>query len=92
MIGYVHCECTLFNIHSLKDKRSVIKSAITKIKQRCNVSIAEIDNNDHWHRATIGIATVSNSQKKAEQELQKAIKMLESNYQIEVIKMEFEWL
>lgn len=92
MIGYVQCECSLFNIHSLKDKRSVVKSAITKIKQRYNVSIAEIDNNDNWHRATIGIATVSNSQKKAEQELQKAIKMLESNYQIEVIKMEFEWL
>lgn len=92
MIGYVRCECSLFNIHSLKDKRSVVKSIITKIKQRYNVSIAEIDNQDDWHRATIGIAGVANSQKKAEQELQKALKMLESNYQIEVIKMEFEWL
>lgn len=92
MIGYVRCECSLFNIHSLKEKRSVVKSVITKIKQRLNVSIAEIDDNDNWHRATIGIAAVSNSQKKAEQELQKALKMLESHYQIEVMKMEFEWL
>lgn len=92
MIGYVRCECSLFNVHSLKDKRSVVKSVIAKIKQRYNVSIAEIDDNDNWHRATIGMAVVANSQKKAEQELQKALKILESNYQVEVIKLEFEWL
>lgn len=92
MIGYVRCECSLFNVHSLKDKRSVVKSVIAKIKQRYNVSIAEIDDNDNWHRATIGMAVVANSQKKAEQELQKALKILEANYQVEVIKLEFEWL
>lgn len=92
MIGYVRCECSLFDIHSLKEKRSVVKSVITKIKQRFNVSIAEIEDNDNWHRATIGIAIVSNSRKKAEQELQKALKLLESHYQIEVTHLEFEWL
>lgn len=92
MIGYVQCDCSICNVHSLKEKRSVIKSVVTKIKQRFNVSIAELDHHDKWQRATIGIAVVANSQKRAEQELQKVIKTIESHHLIEVIHIEYEWL
>lgn len=82
----------LHDVQSLKEKRSIIKSIVTRLKQRFNVSVAELDFQDVWQRAMLGIAVVTNSRKKAEQELQKAIKMIESDTRIEIIEIEYEWL
>jgi len=43
---------------SLKGKRSVIKSICTRVSQRFNVSIAEVDHHDLWQRATLGVSAV----------------------------------
>lgn len=92
MIGFVRCDCSLYDVHSLKEKRSIIKSIIARLKQRFNVSVAELDFQDVWQRTVIGIAVVANSRKRAEQELQKALEMIESNTRIEMIEIEYEWL
>jgi uncharacterized protein YlxP (DUF503 family) len=46
---------------SLKGKRQVIKSLIARIHNRYNVSIAEIDNQDSWQIASLGISCISNN-------------------------------
>ncbi|TKJ31607.1 MAG: hypothetical protein CEE40_00890 [Chloroflexi bacterium B3_Chlor] len=46
--------------HSLKAKRRVVKSILAKVRNQFNVSIAEVDANDAWQSAVIGIACVSN--------------------------------
>jgi len=46
--------------HSLKDKRRVVKSILAKVRNQFNVSIAEVDANDAWQSAVVGIACVSN--------------------------------
>ncbi len=92
MIGFVRCDCSLFDVHSLKEKRSILKSVITRLKQRLNVSVAELDFQDAWQRTAIGIAVVANTRKRAEQELHKAIKMVERDARVEIIRIEFEWL
>lgn len=92
MIGFVRCECSLYDVHSLKEKRSIVKSITARLKQRFNVSVAELDNQDVWQRTTFGIAVVSNTRKRTEQELQKVIKMIESDSRIEVIETDYEWL
>jgi len=45
--------------HSLKGKRRVLKSLVTRVRSRFNVSIAEVDHQDAWQTATLGIACVS---------------------------------
>ena len=40
---------------SLKDKRSVIKSMRERLRRSYNISIAEIDDQDEWTLATLGI-------------------------------------
>lgn len=92
MIGFVRCECSIYDSQSLKEKRSVIKSITARLKQRLNVSVAELNYQDLWQRTMIGVAVVANSQKRAEQELQRAIKIIESNDRIEIIDTEYEWL
>lgn len=56
--------------HSLKDKRHVVKGLKDRLRQRFNVSVAEIDGQDSWQRSVIAAVTVSNDRKHAEQVLQ----------------------
>lgn len=43
---------------SLKEKRMLVRSVKDKLKSRFNISIAEVDDQDLWQRATFGIAVV----------------------------------
>ena len=45
---------------SLKGKRRVVRSLVDRVKGRFNVSIAEVEDQDEWHRITLGISCVSN--------------------------------
>lgn len=45
---------------SLKGKRQVLKSVIEKVRNRFNVSIAEVGDNDLWQRAEVGVCAVGN--------------------------------
>ena len=44
----------------LKGKRRIVKSLTDQIRSRFNVSVSEIENNELWQIATIGIAIISN--------------------------------
>ena len=56
--------------HSLKDKRHVVKSLKDRLRERFNVSVAEIDGLDSWQNSVIAAVTVSNGRVHAEQVLQ----------------------
>ena len=61
VIGVCNIELHLPSANSLKDKRSVFKSVINRIRREFNVSIAEVDHQDAWRSATLGVVTVSNN-------------------------------
>lgn len=44
---------------SLKEKRHVLKSLTGSLRQRFNVSVAEVDHQDLWQRSTIAVSSVS---------------------------------
>jgi len=60
IVGLLTLDLHIHGSHSLKEKRFVIKSLIDRVKNKFNVSIAEVDANDLWQRSVIGIACVSN--------------------------------
>ncbi|MDH3398842.1 MAG: DUF503 domain-containing protein [Acidimicrobiia bacterium] len=45
--------------HSLKEKRSKLKPVIAELNKKFGVSVAEVDHQDVWQRATLGIAVVA---------------------------------
>jgi uncharacterized protein YlxP (DUF503 family) len=45
--------------HSLKDRRSVVRKAVDRVRARFPVSVAEVGDSDHWQRATIAVTMVS---------------------------------
>ena len=60
IVGLLTLDLHIPAANSLKSKRMVIKSLIEKIKNKFNVSVAEVDAQNLWQRSVIGIAYVSN--------------------------------
>lgn len=74
----------IFASQSLKDKRSVVKSIINRMKGKYNISIAEIDNNDIINQGTIGMGIVGNNRILCRQVLDRVMKDIEEQYEIEI--------
>lgn len=60
IVGVMTAHLSLQGITSLKEKRSIVKSLIGRLKNRFNISIAEVDYQDSKSIAVIGVAVVSN--------------------------------
>jgi len=58
-LGLLSLELHFPAAHSLKDKRSIVKSLIAKIRGRFNVSVAEVGHQEVWQRARLVVAVVS---------------------------------
>jgi hypothetical protein len=58
IIGTLTVRLALREAHSLKDKRHVIKGLKDRLRSKFNVSVAEVDHQDEWQRAQLGIAMV----------------------------------
>ena len=67
------CEITLHlpEAHSLKEKRQIIKSVLARVRNQFEVAIAEVDENDRWQIAVLGITCVSNSTQHASEILER---------------------
>ena len=91
MIGAAECECLIPDVHSLKEKRAVLQRVITRLKQKFNASVAEVDFQDTWQRTVIAIVVVSSSKVLSERELQRAIAYLDSFPEIERTVTSIEW-
>jgi uncharacterized protein len=60
-IAFLTLELRIEAAHSLKDRRQVLRSLKDRLRARFNVSVAELDPDDAWQRATIGVAAISSS-------------------------------
>lgn len=76
---------------SLKGKRQVSKSIIERVKNRYNVSIGEVDDQDRWQLLTLGITCVSTSGAHANEMLSKVLDFIQkSRFDVEVLGYEIE--
>jgi uncharacterized protein len=69
-VGLLTLEIQLPYAHSLKEKRAVVQKLLSRLQSRFNIAVAEMDHQDVWQRATLGIVTISASQKLLESSLQ----------------------
>lgn len=77
VVGLLELDLRIPDARSLKDKRSVMRSLSQRIRNKFNVSVAEVDGGDTWRHATLGIAHVSNEQKFSNQVLSKIVNLVE---------------
>ncbi len=78
---------------SLKGKRRVLKSITSQVRGKFNVSIAEVDDQDLWQLATLGVSFVSNNKRYTNEVLSKVVDFIESGrFEIEMLDCEIEIL
>jgi uncharacterized protein YlxP (DUF503 family) len=76
---------------SLKGKRQILKSIITRLRSKFNVSVAEVDDNELWQLATLGISCVSNNQRYTNEVLSKAVDFIANGrFDVEMLDYEIE--
>lgn len=92
IVGIAVCECIIYDAHSLKEKRAVLQRILTRLKQKFNVSVSEVDYQDVWQRTQIAIAAVTSNRVMTELELQNALKLIDSFPEIERTITDIEWL
>ncbi|QTG81448.1 DUF503 domain-containing protein [Arthrobacter crystallopoietes] len=57
-IGWIELDLLLGDVHSLKEKRSVVRPVIAEVRKRFDVSIAEVDHHNLHRRAGLGVGLV----------------------------------
>ena len=72
-------ELHLPDVGSLKGKRHALKGLKQKLRQRFEISVAEVDHQDTWQRATLALACVSGDSRHANEVISKAMDFLEDN-------------
>ncbi|HCY19760.1 MAG TPA: DUF503 domain-containing protein, partial [Deltaproteobacteria bacterium] len=90
VVGICQIDLIIHNNHSLKGKRQVLKAIIERVKNRFNVSAAEVGDNDVWQRSQIGLCVVGNDSSHINGILDKTINFIESLHLAEIIDHRIE--
>ena len=80
----------LHDCRSLKGKRKVVKSIVSRLRNNFNVSAAEVGANDIYQRAEIGFALVGNNRKVINSKIDKIFNLAEELGLAEIIDSEME--
>ena len=91
-IGLLHIALFIPDAQSLKDKRYVIKSVKDKVRQRFNVSVAELDGLDKWQVATPGFVMVGSDNRYIDSSLQNVVSLIESYPEVQITSQRFEFV
>ena len=78
---------------SLKGKRRVLKSITSRVASKFNISVAEVDDQDLWQLATLGVVCVSNDKRHANEVLSKVVDYItDTRFEVEIIDYNIEIL
>lgn len=91
VVGILTFEIIIYSSSSLKEKRFVVKSIKDKLKNKYNISIAEIGYMDKWQRAEIGIVTIGNEYSYVEKSLKKIFNYLDNWSEFEITNYNFDY-
>jgi hypothetical protein len=92
IIGIISVDLHIPDSQSLKDKRQVVKSLISRTRNKFNVSMAEIGGQDKWQRALIGIVSVGNEKRFVNQVLDRVMNFIRSVPFVNLIGYQIEFL
>jgi uncharacterized protein YlxP (DUF503 family) len=88
----VHFDLHLPQAHSLKEKRAILRPILEGCRHRYQVAAAEVDHQDAWQRAGLGVSTVSGSAGQVSQVLDQVERFVWSFPEIEVIGAVRRWM
>ena len=91
IVGLCRIDLFLPESRSLKAKRQVIKGLKDRIRNRFNVSVAEVEHQSLWQRATLGLAMVSEEKGYVDRTLRQVLNLVQAEPRLLVLDHVFEW-
>lgn len=93
----MHAAAVTFDLYlrdcrSLKAKRAVLRPLAEGLRRRYRVSVAEVDHQEAWHRATVGVAAVAASESHLRDLLDDIDRFVWSFPEVEVLRADRTWM
>lgn len=90
IVGILQLDIIIHDSNSLKSKRGNIKKIVARVKNTFEVAVAEVDCQDLWQRAEIGVAAVGNDRSVVNQRLDHVLNFVDSLGVAEIIDHRIE--
>jgi len=90
VVAAAEFELRIMESRSLKSKRQVLRSLKDRLRSRLNVSVAEVDHQDLWQRASLAVATVAGSESFARGVIDEVVRLVESEPAVSVLDVRVE--
>jgi uncharacterized protein YlxP (DUF503 family) len=92
VIGLLTLDLHFPGARSLKDKRQALRSLEARVRNRFNVSIAEVEHQDLWQRARLAVVSVNTDHGHLESTLQSVASEAENSREIQLLDAQTEFL
>ncbi|MDP2939383.1 MAG: DUF503 domain-containing protein [Candidatus Omnitrophota bacterium] len=89
-VGILKIALFIPSSNSLKEKRRVMLSLCDLLRNRFNISLAQIDAQDKWQRSVVAIACVATKRPFVDRAISKIIDFIRDFNQVELIDYEVE--
>jgi uncharacterized protein YlxP (DUF503 family) len=90
IVGAAVVEIHVHGSQSLKQKRGVVRSIIRRVRNRFNLSVAEVGGQDTWQRAVLGFAAAGSDAKTIRGLLERTLEFVEQLHLAEVLSSDVE--
>ncbi|SBS79006.1 conserved hypothetical protein [uncultured Mycobacterium sp.] len=84
-IGWLECDVLLGDVHSLKEKRAVVRPIVAELRRRFTVAAAETGSPDLHRRAGIGVSLVAGDRAHVVEVLDAAERLVAARPEIELL-------
>jgi uncharacterized protein len=92
IVGLCTVELFISESQSLKDKRQVLLSLKDRLREKFNLSVAEVDGQDLWQKAVLGLACVAKEGRYVNQVCDQALNLIRSVPAVEIVQSRIELL
>ena len=92
VIGLLEVELHLPEARSLKDKRQPLRSILSRVRQRHNVSIAEVAHQDQWQRAGLAVVGLNTERAPMERTLDEIVREIDETPGVVCAGEQRQWL
>lgn len=90
VVGTLKIEFLLSDNRSLKGKRKIVRSMVDKVRNKFNMSIAEVGSNDRWQKIELGVSAIGNDRKHIDSSLNSVLRFLDSLCLAQIVDTEME--
>jgi uncharacterized protein YlxP (DUF503 family) len=92
VVGIASLRFVIPGSHSLKDKRRCLRGVKDRLRAEFNVSVAEVDTQDVWQTAVLGLSAVGTDRAYVEGLLDQAIQMVRRQRDVTLVGVEKEFV